>query len=75
MQVEKKVIVTMTENDVKQVVANYLESQGHKTQPNQIKFKISEKIMEDDGLGGSYPHVFCFNGCEITYHEALNEKA
>lgn len=76
MIVEEKVIITLTEKDVKQIIASYLGSQGHEVLAENIEFKIQKVIDCDDDMAcGPLIETLAFNGCTVTYSPPANRKA
>lgn len=53
MEVKKSIVITLTENEVKQMVVDYLKGKGYLTEANNVKFVIDQKVESyyDDEYG------------------------
>lgn len=75
MIVEEKVIIILTEKDVRQIITSYLGSQGHKTLAENVEFNIKRTVIDDDTLGGPPIEKLSFDGCKATYSPPTKKKA
>ena len=60
MDIEKKITITLTENDVKEIVAEYLTKKGYRVTPENVKLNVSNKW---EGYGMSEHQVPYFKEC------------
>lgn len=57
MEVKKSIVITLTEDETKQMVVDYLKDKGYLTETNNVKFVIDQKVESyyDDEYGaGEY---------------------
>ena len=60
MYVEKKITITLSESDVKNIVADYLVKEGYKVSSDDVKLSVGTKW---EGYGLSEHQVTYFKEC------------
>lgn len=60
MDVEKKITITLSENDVKEIVSKYLTNSGYDVPPENVKLVVSNKWV---GYGMSEHQQPYFKEC------------
>lgn len=67
MNIEKTITVNISEEELKKIVAEYVEKETkHKIDPENVKFPIGQRT-EGDGWGEHYVHFL--KGCVVTYKD------
>ena len=63
MDINKKITITLSEDDVKEIIAGYLASRGYRVVPESVKLVVENKWV---GYGMSeYPKPY-FKECTAT---------
>ena len=60
MNIIKNITIEFGEDDVKQIVAEYLLSKGYDVEPSDISFRVGSNLV---GIGPMEHEVTCFKGC------------
>lgn len=63
MKFNKKLTISLTEQDVKEIVADYIVSQGFKVTPEDVTLVVENKWF---GYGMGEQHVAVFKECSVT---------
>lgn len=63
MKFNKKLTITLTEQDVKEIVADYIVSQGFKVTPEDVELIVS---TESRGYGMGEYQTTVFKECSVT---------
>ena len=60
MNIEQKITFTLTEDDVKSIVAEYLSEKGYSVSAKDVKLNVSNQWV---GYGMDEHQVPCFESC------------
>lgn len=63
MNIEKKITISLSEDDVKNIVADYLVKEGYKVTSEDVKLSVEIKWV---GYGIGEHQVACFKECTAT---------
>lgn len=63
MNITKKITISLSESDVKEIVADYIVQQGFKATPNDVELIVG---TEWRGYGMGEYQTTCFNECRVT---------
>lgn len=63
MNVNKTITISLSETDVKVIVAQYLNHEGYKVSPEDVKLEVGNEWR---GYGMSEHQVPCFKGCSVV---------
>lgn len=66
MEIKKSITIHLSEQEIKQIVKNYLENEGYKVEEKDIQFNVGTKCV---GYGMYETETTCFKGCDIKSHE------
>jgi hypothetical protein len=66
MEIKKNITIELSENDVKEIIADYLNKEGYNVTTKDISLPIDKK-MEGQGRGEHY--VYYFKGACIKCKE------
>lgn len=63
MNVNKTITITLAENDVKVIIAQYLNHEGYKVKPEDVKLEVGTTW---EGYGMAEHQVTRFKGCSVV---------
>ena len=63
MNIEKKITISLSEDDVKNIVADYLVKEGYKVTSKDVNLSVKTKL---EGYGLAEHQVTYFDGCTAT---------
>ena len=66
MDIKARKILSLSADDIRQIIVEYLSKEGYNIKPNNINFKISEEC-HGYGMGEYYKTVF--SGCSVNCNE------
>ena len=67
MNVEKKITISLSESDVKEIVAEYLKKEGYNVAANDVKISVGTKW---EGWGLDEHQVTYFKECSVVINHA-----
>ena len=71
MQINKKLTISLSENDVKIIIANWAASEGYNVKPDDVTLSVGNKWV---GYGRDEQQVPCFKECIINVKDPKGEK-
>lgn len=63
MKIDERVTVTLTEDEVKDLVVAHLTANGYKVTAENVKFQVATRIVTSHGLDRKIPY---FKECTIN---------
>lgn len=69
MNISKNINIHLTENDVKQIIAEYIKNQkGYSATADNVTFRVEEEYM---GYGLGEYNATVFKGCDVNMKEEI----
>lgn len=62
MEIKKSITINLSEDDLKKIVADYLQKEGYKVEENDVAFSIGNRC---EGFGMAEHKVVYFKGCNV----------
>lgn len=66
MEIKRKTIITLSDNDIKEIVAQHLNSKGMNVKAKDVALSVGSKI---EGYGVSEHYVHYFKECRVEINE------
>ena len=57
MKIDERVTVSLTEDEVKDLVVAHLASKGYKVSPEKVKFQLATRIVTTHALERKIPYI------------------
>lgn len=66
MEIKKNITINLSDDDVKEIIVDYLKREGYDITTNDVSFSISSRC---EGYGTAEHNVSYFKGACINYKE------
>ena len=66
MEIKKNITIKLSENDVKEIIADFLKRDGYNVTVDDVSFSVGTRC---EGFGTAEHYVSCFNGAFVKCKE------
>lgn len=66
MEIKKNITIKLSENDVKEIIADFLKRDGYNVTIDDISLSVGSRC---EGFGAAEHYVSCFNGAFVKCKE------
>ena len=66
MEIKKNITIKLSENDVKEIIADYLNREGYTVTADNVSLSVGTRC---EGFGSAEYYVNCFNGAFVKCKE------